>query len=352
MKISFIGYYGGNFGDLLMLSSLIDYYSTYYEIINIFTYGNVDILKSSFTSNSNFSKINIYSLVGEDSTGTFKFTKLVNSSRYLIWGGGTCFMDQSGTGGVKYMMLAKLMNVSILYLGVGIDSHKKVKTKLYVFLAVWLSKTFYCRDTGSLFAANQITFDLFKNRVKFVPDIANIKGFLAESVISDNYVVYCCRDLSNYESLNNDEINLALANLTVKVCKSLGVNEIINLVCDVEIDLEQSEKANLIFFENDLTVITVYGYNMENSLSAIYYSQFIITSRLHPAVVSHNLNIPYALYNYSDKNEKFLLEVNEISRLIDRNDIQNYIPVFKKPSENNLEKNKQIISNVLREYIN
>lgn len=351
MKISFVGYYGGNFGDLLMLNALIDYYSAFYDKINVFTYGNGDILQCSFLANSNLPKVNIYCLKGENSISYSKFIKYVKGSRYLVWGGGTCFMDQSGTGGVKYMILARLMNVSVLYLGVGIDSHKNIKTKLYVIIAIFLSKSFYARELGSLFIANKITFDLFKSRVKLIPDIANLKITSKESTICGNSVVYCCRDLSNYKSLDNDEVNYGLAHLTVKICKSLDVKEVINLVCDVEIDLEQSQKVNDIFLQNDLNVSTVLGYNIEMSLSAIHYSKFIVTSRLHPAVISNNLNIPYALYNYSDKNEKFLLEVNEPSRLIARHDIMSYNANFERPSGVDSENDQQIIRNVLSEFI-
>lgn len=349
MKISFIGYYGSNFGDLLMLTALIDYYSQHYDQINIYTYGNKDNLYDSFSLNSHISKIEIFGLTGSERISYGNFLKTVKGSRYIIWGGGTCFMDQGGTGGIKYMMGAYFVKVPVLYLGVGIDSHHKIRTKIIVFTSVLLSKALYFRDEKSLLTANTLTVNLFKYKVRNVPDIAHIKTIQNQADPSD-YIVFCCRDLSSYEYLNSNKINNSLAGLAIAVCKQLGVKRIVILVSDLEIDEEPSQKANELFLKNAIAVNNVFGQKIEDSLIAIQNSKFVFTSRLHPAVVAQNLNVPYALYNYSDKNKKFLEEVNESSRLIDRYNFEEYIPDFQKPKIGNLEKMKQIIFTVLEKY--
>lgn len=352
MKISFLGYYGSNFGDLLMLNALVDYYSLYYDKINIYTYGNKKDLHSSFLSNSNLNKIEIFGLKGEESIAYKCFLKSVKDSRYLIWGGGTCFMDQEGTGGAKYIIGASIVGVPVLYIGIGIDSHKKFRTKLFVFIAVILSRKLYFRDEKSLSIANKLSFNLFKNRNRYIPDIANISIAPREYEVSGDFIVFCCRDLSKYLSLNNDKINYQLAQLAISISKQLGISKIINLICDREVDSKQSDRANNLFSKNNVTVISLQGSNFKDSLAAINNSKFVITSRLHPAVVSQTLNVPYALYDYSDKNKKFTLEMNEKSRLICRTNVDDYIPNFEKPTQKKLDDSKQIILDILKKYTN
>jgi len=349
MKISFVGYYGSNFGDLLMLTALIDYYSQYYDKINIYTYGNKDNLRKSFLLNSHISKIEIFGLKDTERISYNDFLKTVRGSRYIIWGGGTCFMDQGGTGGIKYMIGAYFAKVTVLYLGVGIDSHQKIRTKLIVFAAVLFSKALYFRDEKSLLIANTFTFNLFKLKIRYVPDIAHIKTVQNQSDVND-YIVFCCRDLSSYKSLNNDQINNYLARLAIAVCKQLNIKRIVNLVCDLEVDEKQSQKANELFRQNDISVNNIFGHRIEDSLITIKNSKFVISSRLHPAVVAQNQNIPYALYNYSDKNKKFLEEANEASRLIGRYNFEEYNPDFQKPRIGNLESMKQFILIILEKY--
>mgnify|MGYP003574872263 CR=1 FL=1 len=349
MKISFIGYYGSNFGDLLMLTSLIDYYGQHYNQINIYTYGNEDNLCDSLLLNAHRNKIQIFGLTGDKKVSYSNFFKTVKGSKYIIWGGGTCFMDQGGTGGLKYMIEAYFAKVSILYLGVGIDSDHKAKTKLIVFTAVLLSKALYFRDEKSLLRANNLTFNLFKHKIKHVPDIAHINTIQNKSDSSD-YIVFCCRDLSSYEYVNNEKVNNYLTGLAIAVCKHLSIKRIVNLICDLEVDDKQSRIANELFVQNGIVVNNVFGYKVEDSLIAIKNSKFVISSRLHPAVIAQNLSVPYALFNYSDKNKKFVEDTNENSRLIGRNNFEEYIPDFQKPKIGNLENKRQSILNVLAKY--
>ncbi|OXB13575.1 polysaccharide pyruvyl transferase family protein [Flavobacterium reichenbachii] len=350
MKISFIGYYGSNFGDLLMLNALIDYYTEYYGQINIYTYGNFDNLYNSFLSNTHLNKIKIFGLSGRDKINYAQFIKSLKGSKYLIWGGGTCFMDQGGTGGVKFMLGANFFKIPVLYLGIGIDSHFKLKTKLLVFLSVFVSKSLYFRDLKSIEAANKLSFGMFDTKIRYVPDIANIKE-IQDEIISDNYIIFCCRDLAAYPKLNNEKVNHDLALLAVKICKQLGFNKIVNLICDAEIDEDQGKKAITVFLQNGIDVDTIYGSEIDKSLIAIKNSKFVITSRLHPAVIAQNLNIPYSLYNYSDKNKKFVEEVNEQARLICRYNINKHIADFQNLQKNNLDRVKEEIQSVLVKYI-
>ncbi|WP_316633669.1 polysaccharide pyruvyl transferase family protein [uncultured Flavobacterium sp.] len=350
MKISFLGYYGSNFGDLLMLNALVDYYSKHYNQINIYTYGNHVNLYNAFSSNPNLYNIKVFGLSGEQKISYKHFMKTVKGSQYIIWGGGTCFMDQGGTGGIKFMLGAYLAKVAVLYLGIGIDSHFKLKTKLIVFSSILLSKALYLRDEKSLKLANKLSLGLFKFKVDYVPDIANVREILTEQ-FSGDYIVFCCRDLSVYSDLNNEKVNHDLATLAIRSCKELGLNRIVNLVCDAEIDENQSKKATDLFLENNIQVDVIYGSDVDNSLVTIQNAKFVITSRLHPAVVAQNLSVSYSLYNYSDKNRKFVEEVNEQSRLICRYNIDQYIFNFHKPKSNNLKNVKQNINDVLKKYI-
>ncbi|MBL0739316.1 polysaccharide pyruvyl transferase family protein [Flavobacterium sp. GN10] len=349
MKLSLIGYYGSNFGDLLMLNVLIDYYSQYYEQINIYTYGIEANLSDSLALNSSKCQIEVFTLTGIQKITYKTFLKTVKNSKYILWGGGTCFMDQGGTGGIKYMIGAYFCKVRVLYMGIGIDSYSKIRTRLIMFTAVLFSKALYFRDEKSLLTAKSLTLNLMSYKIKYVPDIANIKTVQHQLAFND-YIVFCCRDLSNYQSLNNEKVNKYLVDLTISICNKLKIKRVFNLVCDFEVDQKPSQLANELFLQEGISVNNIYGYKIEDSLIAIRNSKFVITSRLHPAVVAQNLNIPYALYNYSDKNKKFLEEAKEASRLIGRYNFEEFVPDFKKPKSENLENIKQSIFSVLTKY--
>ncbi|MDN3549756.1 polysaccharide pyruvyl transferase family protein [Mucilaginibacter aquaedulcis] len=345
MKISIIGYYGGNFGDLLMLDTLINLFKQKYDEINILTYGDHVLLRESITDYPE-TRLNIVSVKKDLDMKAVK--KALDGSMALLWGGGTCFMDQGGTGGIKFMLLGFLKGVKIYYLGVGIDSVKKSTTKLCVRLAVLLSKGVYLRDNKSVSIAKKLTLGLKRN-IHYIPDLAYANEGAYEGKKKGGYVVYSCRNLSDYQGLDNNFVNSSLVDLVIEAARKLNVSKVVNLVCDYEVDIADAEQANLIFASKGLEVETVYGNLIQKSMKCLHEADFIVTARLHPAVVAQTLAVPYAVYDYSDKINKFVEETGEKGRLILRHDIPAYKPLFTEPVNQFQRENGAMIKNVINE---
>ncbi|SEJ72551.1 Polysaccharide pyruvyl transferase family protein WcaK [Dyadobacter sp. SG02] len=345
MKLSLIGYYGGNFGDLLMLSTLIDYYKDKFSEIAIFTYGDKDTLDQAIAFQRKNVRLETFSLL---KTSISQFQSQVKGSSAIIWGGGTCFMDQGGTGGIKYMTLAKLTGIPVYYMGIGIDTANKLQTKMFIKLAGMISNRIFLRDHKSIAVAKELRVPY--NKLGFVPDIAFLQATNeTPRIFEEDYVVFSCRDLTEYKNLNNSEVNTKLAELTVTLCKNLKIRNVVNLICDSETDLEQAQLCEEIFMQNGLETKKVFGYELDAAVSSIKNAQFVLTARLHPAVLAQSSKVRYAIYNYSDKNLKFTEEENETKRLINRHQIDNYTFDFQPISTGHADGKKEDILAVLGE---
>ncbi|PTS95785.1 hypothetical protein DBR11_20445 [Pedobacter sp. HMWF019] len=349
MKISFIGYYGANFGDVLMLDTLLEYFKNHYAKIVIFTYGDADFLKIAIAHHIQSFDIEIVDL---NAHGIRDFKDRLRGSVSLSWGGGTCFMDQNGTGGIKYMSIARLMGVQVNYLGIGIDSYSKFKTKAYLFLANMISSNIFARDGKSHEVSKK--FDFFnRGSNKLIHDIAfkHQNSDKVQTGIENKYVVYSCRDLSGYDQFDNKQINQSLVWLTIKTCRELGVSKVVNLVCDYEVDLETASLAEALFLESNIAVETVLGHEIEAAVAKISGAAYVVTARLHPAVLAHTLSVPYSIFNYSDKNLKFTREVGEIQRIILPEGLSTHRPDFNVPASEGLAGKAEVIEYAFKQLL-
>lgn len=340
MKISIIGYYGANFGDLLMLNVLLKSFDKKYDVINIFTYGDVDILTKVLKGNPHFAKYRLISLVKADAVSQFR--QHVKGSTSINWGGGTCFMDEGGTGGLKYMMLAKMLGVKVNYIGIGIDKHTKQTTKMYIRLANLIATKMLFRDEESKTVADQFSF--FSGKNLLMPDLAyNYDKKAKQPTDANGHVLFCMRNLDGYTKPGAENVNESLVDLTIQLCKDQHLTKVVNLICDYEIDLKDSHVARDIFVANGIEVDEVFGYELQSTIEKIANAAFVVSVRLHPAVLANCLNVPYAILNYSDKNLKFVAEVNETPRLIKMDGIKGYQPVYGSPNHAQVSaKSKQI----------
>lgn len=344
MKISIIGYYGANFGDLLMLNVLLRSFEKKYDIINIFTYGDVEILAKVLQHNTNFKKYQLVSLVKPNAGAEFR--KHVKGSSSINWGGGTCFMDEGGTGGIKYMLLAKILGVKVNYIGIGVDKHSKQSTKMYIRVANLISSKMLFRDEESKAVADQ--YSLFAKKNLLMPDLAyHYEKKIEQEQPVAGHVLFCMRNLKGYTNTGGENINEELVDFTLQVCKELGLKKVVNLICDYEIDLEDSHISRDIFIKNGIVVEEVFGYELQSTIEKIANATFVVSVRLHPAVLANCLDVPYAILNYSDKNLKFVAEVNELPRLIKMNGIKGYEANFNKPNSSHVLAKSQQIGHLL-----
>lgn len=326
MNVSIIGYYGDNFGDLLMLKSLLSLKKPGL-VFTVLTYGDARSLrKQSFISD------NAVSVVELNKDNARVAYKNVISSSAIIWGGGTCFMDEGGTGGIKYMALGRLFGARIIYAGIGVDNHKKIKTRLILLLATLIAKALYIRDSASLQAIKKINPWMRPGKIKQSVDLAyaldtgGIKD--ADDLGGDEYIVVCLRDLDGYGEQSSSDIYRQLLDVSIKVCKALDVNKIGILNADAEVDTSVSLYAERELENSGFSVFKVMGSDIDRSIDCIKKARHVVSARLHPAVLAYSVGTPFSLYNYSDKNKKFTAETNTDECLIHRGAINSFVPQY------------------------
>ena len=66
------------------------------------------------------------------------FYNAINTSDAISWGGGICFGEYAGNGGLKFMVLSRLMGKKVYYINIGIGNIKSIKNKIETFAALLL----------------------------------------------------------------------------------------------------------------------------------------------------------------------------------------------------------------------
>ncbi|NWL79049.1 hypothetical protein DM872_19575 [Pseudomonas taiwanensis] len=335
MKICIIGYYGSNFGDLLMLNALISRFEGF--SIDILTYGAKEELEEqSFIQDRNIT------VIQASQKNLAKIVRSFRSSAAIIWGGGTCFMDEGGTGGVKYMALAKLLGCQVYYFGIGVDRYRKFKTKLCMYLASKISSRIYARDLDSQ-KAFHATNPKNKERIYITHDLAHAYTSTDDNLntpLASDYLLYCPRSLDSYPNIYH-ETNLELTALAHKIVKHLHLQKIVILNADPAIDSGIVTECAKVFEASGIEVEIISGSSTRESIKAINYCKFLLTVRLHPAVIALERKTPFAIFNYSNKNKKLVSEHDCLDRLIENRAILDYNPIYT-PVTDDVKDRKQI----------
>ncbi len=331
MNISVIGYYGNNFGDLLMLKSILSVRKPG-AVYTVLTYGDDQALRQQ-----GFIIDNAITVVKLDKANRWRAYKSVIASAAIIWGGGTCFMDEGGTGGIKYMALARLFGAKVIYAGIGVDNHKKLKTRAILFFATLIANALFIRDASSLQAVRNINPWASARTLKQSVDLAYAldtdgTDVTPVRVCSDDYIIVCLRDLERYCVGSSSDDYRQLLDVATTLCEQLGVGKVGILNADAEIDSGVSCYAECLLKDRGFTVFGISGSDIDTSVAYIKGARHLLTARLHPAVVAYSVGTPFSLYNYSDKNKKFTSETHTEARLIQRGAISDFVPVYKRDS--------------------
>lgn len=321
MNITIIGYYGSNFGDLLMLKALVENLEK--SSISILTYGSrTHLLEQPFIKEKSIEVIEV------STASKLEIFKTIKKSKAIIWGGGTCFMDEGGTGGIKYMLLGKLLGCRVYYAGIGADSHNRLSTKFCMLVATIVSNAIYARDHDSIKALTKINPFAAKKIIKthdlaYASDIA----ISCENKSRDRYLVFCPRNLEQYKNLPYDT-NRKLLEIARRAAEELGLRKIIVLNADPLVDQTASEQAANYFQSAGFANEIVSGDDLEKCSASLRNCEFLLTIRLHPAVIALENSIPFAIFNYSEKNRKFAEESDTLERLIHQEGIDNFRPLY------------------------
>lgn len=319
MKVAVIGYYGRNFGDLLMLDVFRRLAADAGLDLVVFTYAHAEHV-SSYLRSVGEKSVRVFGL--NPGEGSSDFDREISSASALVWGGGTCFMDQGGTGGVKYLLRAFAKKVPTYYFGVGVDRCNSIKTKICLGVAVSLSRRVYARDHSSASVFKRYALWGAADKVKLVPDLAfGGNGYATKAREgAGSHLVLCLRDIKGYFD-DHQGLNEKLVSRFVELSRITGVEDVVVLVGDADIDETVSRLCSEKLRSAGLRPRLVDGSDVSKSIELIAGAAYVVSVRLHPAVVAHLCGVPYSIFNYSDKNRKFAVELGAGQRVMEANGI-------------------------------
>ena len=315
-RILLVGYYGSNFGDLIMMKTLLDFWHDKAAKVSIFTYGAISPATLEIAGDSE-----IYPLNGPSRLRSlYRFLSASMRSHAVVWGGGTCFMDEGGEGAIKYFLLAKLLGAKVYYLGIGVGNAKRRTTQLFLRLARLLSKRIVVRDEESARKLGGMS-----DIVRVAPDLSFAVN-LRESSTPTNVqrkllIAYRCLD----EYLDPEEAAKVLAHFIDRIIEHARDEEYSAIeVLDTDSDVDR-DNGNHIFDklkEEGLPVVRITETSAMQKLKHIAAASVIVTGRLHVGVFAAELGRPFLIVNYSPKIDAFARAAGATASLIRYSDLQ------------------------------
>lgn len=308
MTISIIGYYDTNFGDLLMLKGIIDSVPRNVNEIYILTYSYAK-LDLSFIN----SKVKLYPIQIKNRRFSIKLLRALLLSKYIIWGGGSCFnLNDKGTGALRWMSLFRFFGARVIYYGIAIELDKESRILYYVRRAIDLCSKFYVRDQASFEISKQFSTE----KVYKVCDpiyLNNLNAERSKTAIINNEKTFliCYRDLSNYFS----ECGVYFENFKKAIsCLIDGkiFTKILVFVADEHVDADISYTLYNYILQNHKNVQCNICINspLIKKCELIRQADTVITARLHVGVYASFFGIDTIFLNYAQKNENFVRENN------------------------------------------
>lgn len=303
MTIIIIGYYGSNLGDAMMLKGLVQSLEEKGYVIRVVSYGRPEY--DDFFEYVGVTKERFLSLA---SLGFFQkisqFISFVRPADVVLWGGGTCFMDEeSGEGGIKMMILARLLGKNVGYVSIGIGNIRKFWTRISLWLALKISMHFSIRDTRSYSLLKRIFSDDVNIRSSRSADLfyLNSANIILNDMNAENYLCLSLRDLGAYA--HKDELRHIYDNCLYAVssyCKLNGLAGVKVIACDSDIDrpiaLELLEKLISLGMSCEFIMPSI-----QNNLNCILNSTVVFTARLHVVMIALVAGKPVFPINYSPK---------------------------------------------------
>lgn len=291
-RILIIGYHGaGNLGDELILKQfLIENNTDRFYIISygkIFNYSNV-IDTLCWKKRNKISNLTL-------------FISVLLKVEKVYWIGGTCFTDQDGDGGFKFMLLTKLIGKSIHYINIGINNLHVFKRLVKTRIILSLADSVTVRDLNSFELAINYSFSPSKYKnisSSLETDLGEkyLKKFL-HKVSNENTLLIAWRTLDKYFH-NHKKITLDLIKFINDVASYYSKVVVINT--DDYKDLPVSNYIyNKISHLND--IIYIPNLSTKAKINYILSSNMIITSRLHVGIAGALFKKNTFVFNYSDK---------------------------------------------------
>lgn len=342
-KVTLLGYYGSNLGDILMLKALLQMFRKKGCAVSVISYAKADL--PDFFEYCELSPTNFYSLEG---LGYWQkmttFLRAVRDADLVLWGGGTCFMDQEGgSGGLKLMMLARLMGKSIAYGFVGIGSCRRLLTRTVVLLATLLSRMVILRDRRSFEFLNSLLPCFLHRKIMLSKDPFYwlLQDFDAGNVEPGSLVI-SYRGLESYVSSEHDRDRYLEGMVrAVGMMVAQGSVSTVKIVCaDGRVDNKDRDR---LAFELASTGVQIQHIpaTVSDIVKAICTAETVIAARLHVAMLALVAGRSVAVLNYSPKNLYMLEEFGFSNGCTNYEDLAEGRLFFVQPSRVTPEQAKQ-----------
>ena len=354
MKIFVWGYYGTNYGDNIMLSTIIDYLKKRFTDISVVSTEDVsDIFKTT--------KIKHYNL--KTMTKTEKLKLVIHCSRknvLNIYGGGTIFTNKEGDGNFKYFKLIRYLGGKYGYLSIGMEkitNKNRIKATKYL-----LRNSLFCtfRDKGSLDIASSLVTSA---SYYLTEDLAYeyLREFTPVFPHSKNYIVIAWRNIASLFSYDYQNYLMDLIVSSIKIVSDkFTFSKIVLLITDESQDTDNAYLLKQKIDDIDFNGVTeVFRGNHEEITNLLAHSNMNISARLHCSLVSEFYARPTLSIAYSRKINTFYNSISSTNfidltnrPLVDLADVYRIIHSEKEKFEfSELVDKAQINFEVLAKYI-
>ncbi|MGI8351372.1 polysaccharide pyruvyl transferase family protein [Niallia circulans] len=313
MGVALWGYYGFNYGDDIMMETILNHLLNRNITVELVDHLNSG-LEEKYGDRSE--KLKVIPYYKYTRLQKFKALKKLSKESINIWGGGTVFTDVDGIGNHRIFSIIKLLGGRIGYIGIGIgqltikDRIRKTKHLLKV------SDFTVFRDENSLKKANELV-----KRADYL--LAEDMAYLYFSKLDytnltfnkekEKYVLVTWRNLKNYmgKEKENELMNIIVEG--IKNLKKYGMEQVILAALDTRHDNESCEILQRKLNEENIKVFIEQDSSINNITALIKNCAFHFSGRLHGSVASELMNIPTISLSYSPKMAYFYESINSIN---------------------------------------
>lgn len=301
MKFLIQGYYGrSNFGDDLLLRVVID------QLRSAFDGCLIRVLCHGPGADRMVEDIGIERRYLIENSETALILKTLRWADVFIWGGGTCLHD-SGFCGYWRNVAAKACGCKVVWLGIGVDVIRRVRSKCRARISVASCDLMMIRDEDSYRKAKEM-FPSFRD-IRLTEDLVWLHSFSGK--IQDpaqGELLISWRDFTKYlDASKLDRFIEKMVQFTLCAIR----DGVFSRVCVVNaagtVDYDANAKvfnALKIAFERDCPSVTLSFLgrpSLGEILNSMRKASFLLSGRMHPFIVSKLMGIPSLPIAYAAK---------------------------------------------------
>jgi len=339
MKITLVGYYGfGNFGDELMLLTLIHKLKDRVSKLNVVTKGN------------NYQAFENVSYIEPDKKSLKRTYK---DSDLIIWGGGTCFYSNKGFRSlfVNFAYAKLILRKRFIFFGVGKGKFDNFLDLIRFYFILLLSDDIYYRDKFSIAETSKLTH----KKLKLTGDLVYAFGF--DEINRNKKNLLNNISLNIIGDLNNGSLITFYKKSVEYLLKKFPNSTVYLLPAQINEkgDLQILKKIKSEVPSNRVNICEPTSPN--DVINCLLKMDFHIGMRLHLNVVSDILGVPNIGIQYSPKVKYYFDSIEDSKdRLLDiMEDItyEKILNVFKNYSRpyKFIELQKQLVEKTFEEIL-